>query len=286
MKTIQYLCRHLFYTMMPIFLLFTASRHKRFLHGCLACFLLSGCLSTKDITYFQPKNTEWDAVATKILPYTMPVIKPGDVLSITIGALDKDDREIFNPIPNLATYQSYTTGFVVLQPIKGFTVDSLGYILFPQVGKIKVAGLTAKEVELILYDQLQEHVQLPTVSVTIANFIISILGEVARPSQYVISHNRITLPEALALAGDLTIFGNRKTVSIIRERDGQRIFAQVDLTNRMLFRSPYYHLQAGDMIYVEPTKGRLTATDRAYQITPVVLSSISIILLIVNSVIK
>ena len=129
-------------------------------------------------------------------------------------------------------------------------------------------------------------IKSPTVSVTIANYIISILGEVARPAQYVISNNQITLPEALALAGDLTIYGNRTNVLLIRELEGRRRFARIDLTDRSLFMSPYYHLRSGDLIYVEPTRGKLTSSDRAFQLAPIIVSSLSVLLMVVNLIIK
>ena len=257
--------------------------------GGLTCFLLSGCLSTKDITYFnyyKPVKPEMDEVVTNMKTAFTPMVKPGDILSITVSSLDKDDREIFNPLPPTTSQQTQVGGFIVLQPIQGFKVDSLGMIHFPQIGEIKVAGLTTKEVELKMTDQLEPFVKSPTVYVYIANYIISVLGEVARPAQYVIPHNQITLPEVLALAGDLTIYGKRTNVLVVREVDGQRIFGHVDLTNRHLFRSPYYYLYAGDLIYVEPTKGKLTSTDRTFQWAPVIISSLSFILLIINTIIK
>ena len=251
----------------------------------MCCFFL-GCMSTKSVTYFQPLNPQFDEIAIRTQTVYTPIIKPGDVLSITVNGMDKDDREIFNPLPAITNHQSQMTGFVVLQTITGFTVDIGGDIVLPQVGKIHVAGLTTKEVEINLIEQLDPYVKSPTVSVHIANYIISILGEVARPAQYVIPHNRITLPEALALAGDLTIYGNRKNVLIKRDLNGQQRFARVDLTSRDLFESPYYYLYSDDVIYVEPTRGRLTSTDRFYQLSPLVISSLSFLLLIANTLLK
>ena len=252
----------------------------------MAFCLLTGCLSTRSITYFNqssPMLAQTDKGITGTAAAYTPVIQPGDILSITVSSLDKEDREIFNPLPFSTSQQTPHGGFVVLQPIQGFKVDTAGCIHFPQIGAVKVEGMTTHEVELKLIDQLEPIVKSPTVFVYIANFIISVLGEVARPAQYVIPHNRITLPEALALAGDLTIYGKRQNVKIIREIDGQRVFGEVDLTNRNLFRSSYYHLRSGDLIYVEPTKGRLTSIDRTYQLTPIIISSLTFILLIINT---
>ena len=262
---------------------------KHFFCISLICFSLSSCLSTKDITYFnyyQKINPEQDELVTNMVVAYTPVIKAGDILSITVSSMDKEDREIFNPFPPTTTYQSQTGGFINLQPIQGFKVDTLGNISFPRLGDLKVVGLTAKDLETKMTKQLEQYIKSPTVYVHIANYIISVLGEVARPAQYVIPHNQITLPEVLALAGDLSIYGNRKNVLIVRELDGQRIFGRVDLTNRNLFRSSYYYLHPGDVVYVEPTKGRLTSTDRTYQLTPIIISSLSFLLLIVNTLIK
>ena len=258
----------------------------RILFGYITCCYLSGCLSTRDITYFQPFSWDTDEEVTRLRALNAPKIKPGDVLSITVNGLDRDDREIFNPLPNTNTWQNFNTSFVMLPPLNGFTVNSTGDILFPQLGEVQVVGLTTNEVELKLIEQLQPLIKSPMVTVHIANFIISVLGEVARPAQYVIPHNQITLPEALALAGDMTIYGKRTNVLIIREIEGQRQFARVNLTDRSVFRTPYYYLRTGDVIYVEPTKGKLTATDRTYQLAPIVISSLSFLLLIISTIIK
>ena len=261
---------------------------KRIICSCVACYIFFGCISGKSITYFQPLSSRMDESVTKIETAYMPVIKKGDILSITVSSLDRDDREIFNPIPSsyTQTSQSQIGGFIVLQPIKGFMVDTKGNINFPQIGEIHAAGLTSKEIEILLTDQLEQYVKSPTVSVHIANYIISILGEVAHPAQYVIPHNQITIPEALALAGDLTVYGKRKNVLLIRELEGERRFTRIDLTKRNLFESPYYYLRSGDLIYVEPVKGKLTSTDRSYQIAPIVISSLSFLILILNMVIN
>ena len=254
--------------------------------GLLGCCVFTGCLSTKSITYFQPISGEMDEILMRKSPKYEPMIKPGDILSITVNGLDRDDREIFNPLPTVFTQQSQVGGFVVLQPIKGFAVDTTGMIQFPQLGQLHVAGLTIKELEIKLMQELDPLIKSPTVSVTIANYIISILGEVARPAQYVISNNQITLPEALALAGDLTVYGNRTNVLLIRELEGRRRFARIDLTDRSLFMSPYYYLRSGDLIYVEPTRGKLTSSDRTFQLAPIFVSSLSVLLMVVNLIVK
>ena len=259
-------------------------RFKQLIICFSVCYLVLGCASTKSTIYFQPVSPRLDEQVTDMMAVYTPTIKPGDILSIVVSGLDKEDSELFNP-PSTPTQTQYPQlgGFIVLQPIRGFTVDKSGCIDFPQIGKMEVAGMTTYELGLRLTDQLHEFFISPIVSVNIANFFVSVLGEVGRPAQYVLSNNQITLLEALALAGDLTIYGKRENILVIREIDGQRHFARVNLTNRSLFTSPYYYLHAGDIVYVEPKKGRLTSTDRSYQLAPILISSLTFLMLIVNS---
>jgi polysaccharide export outer membrane protein len=245
--------------------------------GSLICYLLSSCRSTKDITYFQPASPEVDEITAKIEEAYTPVIKPGDILSITVKGLDAE-ANMFNPLQQ-DNYSGQNVGIITPRPITGFTVDPEGNITLPLVGDVHVAGLTSKATETILAKQLMLYIQSPTVTVRIANYMISVLGEVARPAMYNIPNERITLPEVIALAGDMTIYGKRKNILIIRETDGNRQFARVDITKRDVFNSPYYYLRSGDVVYVEATSGRLTSTDRAYQLTPIVISSLSFMIM-------
>jgi len=258
---------------------------QRLIYFLLLCCVLAGCRSTKSIIYFQPPDPYMDEVVTRAMEAYTPKIKPGDVLSILVTGLDNLDREIFNP-PFTSTHYPQTGGFIVLQPIRGFTVDNSGNLEFPQIGKIKVVGMTTNELEIVLTDKLREFFKSPAVTINIANFIISILGEVNRPAQYLISNNQMTLPEVIALAGDLTIYGRRDNILVIRTKDGERTFARVDLTQRDLFESPYFYLHAGDIIYIEATQGKLTSTDRVYQLTPVLISSLSFMMLLLNTILN
>jgi len=258
-----------------------ASILQRLVCFLFVCCVLEGCRSTKSITYFQPLTPGMDEVVTNMMDAYSPTIKPGDILSIMVNGLDSQDREIYNPFSSPSQY-TQSGGYVVLHPIRGYMVDESGYIEFPNIGKIKVNGMTTNVLAKLLTERLREYFNSPSVFVNIGNFVISVLGEVARPALYVVSNNQITLPQALALAGDLTIYGRRDNVLLIRETDGKRHFARIDLTNRELFKSPYYYLHEGDVIYVEATTGRLTSTDRIYQLTPILISSLSFLILLTN----
>jgi len=159
-------------------------------------------------------------------------------------------------------------------------VDAAGTIELPLLGTLKLSGLTTTEAKDLVKSKLQLYLKEPTVSVRFLNYKISVLGEVLRPSVYVIPNESVTLPEALSMAGDMTIFGKRENVLVIRDVNGKKEFGRVNLNTREVYSSPYYYLHANDVVYVEPGKGRIAQTDKTYQIIPIILSALSFIVII------
>lgn len=216
----------------------------------------------------------------------VPKLQNGDILSIMVSSLSPEASAMFNPYLAAQLGSAMPSQTNNLTPVFGYLIDEEGFITLPLVGKLKVSGLTTKEATHSITAQLDKYLQQPTVNVRILNFRVSILGEVARPSVYTIPNEKITLPEALGLAGDLTIYGQRNNVLIVRETEGKREFSRIDLTKRDLFNSPYYYLHANDVIYVEATKGKVTSTDRTVQIAPIILSGLSLLTVIIINVFK
>jgi polysaccharide export outer membrane protein len=142
-----------------------------------------------------------------------------------------------------------------------------------------VGGLTTSEARDTIKNKLKvTYLKEPTVSVRFLNYKISVMGEVARPSVYVIPNEKVTLPEALSMAGDLTIYAKRENVLIIRDNaEGKKEFGRVNLNNRDVFTSPYYYLHSGDVIYVEQGKAKAAQNDQAYRILPILLSAVTVI---------
>ncbi|GAB3976825.1 hypothetical protein GCM10028806_37090 [Spirosoma terrae] len=167
-----------------------------------------------------------------------------------------------------------------LPAVNGYLVDNTGMIELPLLGKVNVTGKTVTEVKDQLRSSLKEYLKEPTVNVRNQNFRISVMGEVARPSLYTIPNEQITLLEALSLSGDVTIYGRRDNVLLIREENGKRSFNRIDLTRRDLFNSPYYHLHPNDVVYVEPGRVRAASADRTNQLLPIVLSGLSFVAII------
>ena len=212
----------------------------------LGCYL-SSCVSKKDIVYFQNDAIEQEKVSNSF----KTMIKPDDLLQITITALDIEAVRPFNLTTiNFATASNRAVGQGQQQ---NYLVDTKGEIDFPVLGKIKVGGLTRNETINLLKSKLSpDYIKDPNVNIRIANYKISVLGDVRRPGSYNIPNERITILDALAMAGDVNISGQRNNVLIIREDAGEKMQYRVDLRSNKLLTSPAYYLQQNDVVYVEP----------------------------------
>jgi polysaccharide export outer membrane protein len=248
---------------------------------------LSSCVSQKQIAYFQKGINTSDTMS--VAEAYIPKIQPGDILSIYVSSLSPAASSFFNPYlaaPASPTDpSSSTTGITNSQSLSqssapGFLVDPNGRIEYPLVGNIQVAGFTTTAVRDTIKSRLKIYLKEPIVNVRVLNYKISVMGEVARPSVYVIPNEKVTLPEALSMAGDITIFGKRNNVLVVRDNNGKKEFGRVNLNTREVYNSPYYYLHSNDIVYVEPSKGRTAQTDKTYQLLPVILSALSFLSII------
>ena len=222
--------------------------------GILFLFLFSACRSAKDVLYLQ----DVQPFTSQQIPAPYQItIHNDDMLSIMVNSKDPELALPFN-MP-VVTYQLGTNAQASgQQRVLGYLVDARGYIDFPVLGKIKVAGMTRLELTDYLKHRLidDDLIKDPIVTVQFLNFGISVMGEVARPGSFNITSDRITLLEALSMAGDLTIYGRRDRIAGIREHDGKRTITYHDLRSSDVFMSPCYYLQQNDIVYVEPNKTR------------------------------
>jgi polysaccharide export outer membrane protein len=252
----------------------------------IVTLLVSSCLNQKRITYFQPKEEAKDTNINNITQKQTFYLKPGNIINVGVNSISPDANTMFNPFvvmqPVYYTYQQTNN----LNPAIGYMVDKDGAISLPLVGKIVVAGLDTKEATDLITEKLEKYLVNPVVNVRMLNYNVSVMGEVNRPSVYTIPNERISLPEVLSLAGDLTIYARRNNVLVIRENNGKREFGRVDLTKRDLFDSPYYYLQPNDVVYVEPGKGKKTTTDRTIQLAPTIISGVSLLTVILSIIYK
>ena len=230
---------------------------------------LSSCGSRKDIVYLQ--DIENDATINQALSYE-PVIKCDDMLSVIVAA-DQPDLTIPFNLPQIqGNYQVNDNQ----EGIKTYLVDAAGYIDFPVIGKVKLAGLTRTQAKNELEVKIKEYIKEPSVNLRILNYKISVLGEVNKPNTYKIASERVTLLEAISLAGDTTIYGKRNNVLVIREVDGKKTFNRVDLTNKDFISSPFYYLNQNDVVMVEPNKTKINSSVIGPNVT-VTISAISLL---------
>lgn len=252
----------------------------------LAIVLCASCVrvDTRNITYFQSRDT----LAYQVMPPITPQvtrIQPDDILAINVSSLSEESNVLFN-YPNLngiltTRFPGGAGGANSQQPL-GFLVDSSGYIEMPLVGRIKLNDYTLEQAADSIKRKLLMYLKEPTVSIRFLNHKFTVLGEVSRPGVYNLLDNHTTLPEAIGTAGDLTIFGLRKNVMLIRTTQGKREVVRIDLTQRDFFNSPYYYLRNNDVIYVDMNKGKITNTDQRIQLLPIYLSVATTLLVIAN----
>lgn len=224
------------------------------------CIIFS-CKVKEDIDYM--KNIEQTAVQTSIQTSTF-TIQPGDQLMISVTAKDNDVAKPFNQNYSSSDVSQYSLSSSNL-PVQGqssvsgptYLVDSRGDVQFPILGSINTAGKTIEEFREILKEKLRKYIKEPGVSVRNTNFKITILGEVSKPGAFTVPDGQsMTLLAALGLAGDLTIYGQRTNVLIIRNVDGATTKQYIDLTDAGFMNSPYYYVKQNDVIYVTPNKTR------------------------------
>jgi len=212
----------------------------------------SSCVSRKDIVYFQNDNIDQAKVSNSY----KTVIKPDDLLQITITALDIEAVRPFNLAA--VTYSTSSNSAIGVAQQQTYLVDTKGEIEFPVLGKIKIGGLTRDETIDLLKGKLSpDYIKEPNINIRIANYKISVMGDVQRPGSYNIPNERITILDALALAGDVNLSGQRNNILIIREQGNEKVQYRVDLRSNKLLTSPVYYLQQNDVVYVEPNYARI-----------------------------
>ncbi|MDR1743517.1 MAG: polysaccharide biosynthesis/export family protein [Dysgonamonadaceae bacterium] len=230
---------------------------KNFLLASAFLFILNSCSPVKNIAYLQDLQYGETEDLSKTSEIT---VKPGDKISIVVNSKDPLLADLFNlPIISHRVGYSQLSSLNQSQQISCYTVDQEGKIDFPVLGKVDVAGKNREAISALIKGELigRNLVNDPVVTVEFANLYISVLGEVNKPGRYNIDQDNITLFDAIGMAGDLTIFGKRTDVVVMRESDGKRTSYKVDLTSsRDLYASPAYYLQQKDVVYVEPNDTR------------------------------
>lgn len=241
------------------------------------------CTAYKQVPYFQDLRRD-TIVNEKINNYSPFTLEPGDLLGLVVTSLNRDADLPYNynlvPLPQsgLGDQASPLPG-VQGTEVSGYLVDQDGNIKLPNVGKVNVMGLTTKEVQALLESKLEVYLSKPVVNVRILNFKISVLGDVKTPGSFAIKNEKVSLIEALSMAGDLNITGMRQNVVLIREKDGTRQYVTVDLTSKKLFTSPYFYLKNNDVLYVQPNKAKAFADEVITTKISLIISGVTLLIL-------
>ena len=244
-------------------------------------FSIIGCTNSRKAIYF---NNLSDTTFTSAFVENQLVIQKNDLISISVSSLNPDASMVFNT-PNLPTVTTTTANGSTTQ-MTGYLVNSEGVIQFPVLGTIRATGLTKKQLSDTLVKKLVTKKLLvdPIVSIRFLNFRVTVMGEVARPTVITVANERISLLEAIGLAGDLTIYAKRDNVLLIREENGEKIIRRINLNSNEIFTSEFYYLKPNDIIYAEPNNAKITASSNTRQILPIVLSALSFVAIILTRV--
>lgn len=261
---------------------------KNLIFAVLAAVLMLGsCSVPTNIAYFQNRLVDNPEQIDK---HGGIVIQPKDMLSIVVSSKNPELVVMFN-LP-VVSYQAgsevVTSGY---QRLMGYVVDNDGYIDFPILGRLKVSGLTRWELSEMIKARLLDEGYLTDCVVTVEfmNFKVSVIGEVNSPGTYTIEGDKVTVLQAISLARDLTIFGQRENVTVIRERNNERVMYQINLCDVSMFNSPAYYLQQNDIVYIEPSaiKARQSTTDdKGLRMTSIFVSGGSLLVSIATMIIS
>ncbi|WP_448105344.1 polysaccharide biosynthesis/export family protein [Pedobacter panaciterrae] len=255
---------------------------RKFFYLIAAILFMSSCgVKYKSVPYFTDLPVD-STIQEQILNQTVLKIQKDDILAITVSSLNPEASAIFN-MGNTSSIQG--TPSANINPsttANGFMVDQKGAIQLPLIGSIQVEGLTTASARDLIQSKLGTYLKEPTVSLRLVNFKVSVLGDVVRPGVYPIQNERVSVTEALSMAGDLTITAVRNNVLLIRENQGKRQYTRLNMQSKELFNSPYYYLQNNDVIYIQPGNAKYASVDSSYRNVSIILSALSVIALIIS----
>ncbi|MDQ2720967.1 MAG: polysaccharide biosynthesis/export family protein [Bacteroidota bacterium] len=250
---------------------------------CPLIGIFPSCINTQKIAYF---NDVKDSTLISSQSGLEPVIQKKDILSISVSSLSREATILFN-MPNLPITPAQPSTNTTPETA-GYLVNQDGFIQFPILGEISAAGLTQKQLQTNITKLLVEKKLLfdPIVTVRFLNFRVTVLGEVNRPGVVTVPGEQISILEAIGQAGDLTIYGLRDNIILIRQVGMDKLVKRLNLNSSEILKSPYFFLKSNDVLYVEPGKNKVASTGRAQQILPIVFSGLSVIIIVLTNLLK
>lgn len=246
----------------------------------LAIIVLSACGSKRNLVYFSnlPDSTAYQSAIVNDIEAT---IQPGDILRITVTSLHAETNRLFNTGTMPVAGETAAPVDANLAN-EGYLVNRAGYITFPIVGQLLVEGLTREQARQKLVNEVSRYAKDPIINIRFTNFKITVVGEVNSPSTFTVPSEKINIIEALGLAGDMTPYGKRENVLLIREQNGERTVVRLNLNDKETLNSSYFYLRQNDVVYVEPVKHRDPTPDRNLRILTVSLAALSTVVVILT----
>jgi polysaccharide biosynthesis/export protein len=242
---------------------------RKFLFALLLA--ASSCGPTRNLAYFSDLK-EQATYSEEIKNIAVSKIQPNDLLSITVSSESPESDMQFNRGMMAANDSK----------LEGYLVNEDGYVNFPVIGSVQLAGLTKQDARERLTTELQKYLKAPVVSIRNINFKVTVIGEVNRPSTFNVPAEKISILEALGMAGDMTPFGKRENVIVMREEAGTRTMARLNLNSKEVLNSPYFYLQQNDVVYVEPDKMKQVQASTNTKFLAIVTASVSLATIILS----
>lgn len=253
----------------------------------LAFLCLASC-TPRNLAYFSDLQ-EASEYTESIQNSSIARIQPDDLLSISVTSPSPEANALFNRGENITagvvSNYSISSGTTNNLYREGYLVDENGFINFPVLGKIALAGLTRNEAIEKFSKELQPHLKDPIINIRFLNYKVTVVGEVNRPATFTIPTQKINILEALGMAGDMTAFGKRENVLVIREEDGVRKMTRLNLNNKEVLNSPYFYLQQNDVVYVEPDKMKQVQASTNTRTISIIASVTSLLIIIATRLI-
>jgi polysaccharide export outer membrane protein len=244
--------------------------------------LIFSCKPRKELVYYQ--NIDSLGSSTKVSSYEIK-IQPDDLLMIIVSAEDAESALPFNLTAASIPSSAGLNNIAQQMSIQLYLVDVSGEITFPVLGKLQVGGLSRSELQQLLETRISKYIKNPIINIRRMNFKVSVQGEVTAPGTYTINSDRVTLIEAIILAKDLTIYGKRNNILIIREVNGIKTCNRVDITKADFINSPFYYLAQNDVVYVEPNKVKINGAAVGAN-TSVLISVTSLVITLITLMLK
>lgn len=243
----------------------------------LSVLFFSACVPQRDLVYFS--NLSELAKQQISVAESEVKIQQADRLSISVNSLNTESNELFTKITEKTNTEESRSG-------QSYRVDQQGMITLPIVGSIKIEGLTIENAQKLITQSLSQFIKSPIVEMQLLNFKVTVIGEVNQPASFTVTGTQLNLLEALGMAGDMTVYGKRENVLVIREVNGIRNMVRLNLNKKEVFQSPYFHLKQNDIVYVEPDKSKEKEYSPNNRALPIITACISAVAVLLTALIR